>query len=61
MIKTEIQGSWKKQKAELKQKFANITDNDLIFTDGGKEEMIAKLQIRLGKTREEIRKIFASL
>jgi len=57
----EIKGSWNKQKSELKQKFAILTDNDLIFEEGEKEEMFRKLRIRLGKTKEELHKIIAAL
>lgn len=57
----EVKGSWNKQKSELKQKFAILTDNDLIFVEGEKEEMFRKLRIRLGKTKEELQKIMASL
>jgi len=56
-----LKGNWNKQKSELKQKFAVLTDNDLMFKEGAKEEMFAKLQIRLGKTKEELRRIFAAL
>ena len=61
MNTTEIKKNWNKQKAELKLKFEFLTDNDLKFADGKKEEMFGKLQIRLGKTREELRKIMAAL
>lgn len=57
----EIKGAWKKRKVELKQKFAFLTDNDLMFEDGEQEEMFKKLQIRLGKTKEELHKILAAL
>lgn len=56
-----LKSNWTKQKNELKQKFAVLTDNDLMFKEGAKEEMFAKLQIRLGKTKEELRRIFAAL
>ncbi|MCX6221842.1 MAG: CsbD family protein [Bacteroidia bacterium] len=43
-----------------KQKFAILTDNDLMFEEGKKEEMIGKLQITLGKTKEELHKIIGA-
>ena len=61
MNKTELKGNWNEQKARLKQKFAVLTDNDLMFEEGKREEMYGKLQIKLGKTREEIHKIINSL
>jgi uncharacterized protein YjbJ (UPF0337 family) len=52
--KTELKGNWNEQKGKLKQIFAILTDNDLMFEEGKKDEMLGKLQIRLGKTKEEL-------
>ncbi|OFX74955.1 MAG: general stress protein CsbD [Bacteroidetes bacterium GWE2_29_8] len=60
MNKTELKGTWNEQKAKLKQKFSKLTDNDLKFEEGKKEEMLAKIQIKLGKTKEELHKIIAA-
>jgi uncharacterized protein YjbJ (UPF0337 family) len=61
MNTTEVKGNWNEQKGKLKQKFADLTDNDLLFEEGKKEEMYGKLQIKLGKTKEELHKIISSL
>jgi uncharacterized protein YjbJ (UPF0337 family) len=61
MNKTEVKGNWNEQKGKLKQKFAILTDNDLMFEEGKKEEMFGRLQIKLGKTKEELHKIIASI
>ena len=61
MNTTELKGNWNQQKAMLKQKFAVLTDNDLMFAEGRKDEMIGKLQIKLGKTKEELQKIISEL
>jgi uncharacterized protein YjbJ (UPF0337 family) len=57
MNTTELKGDWEIQKAKLKQRFADLTDNDLMFLEGKKDEMLGKLQVKLGKTKEELRKI----
>lgn len=57
----ELQGTWKETKGKLKQKFAILTDNDLLFEEGKKDEMLGKLQIKLGKTKEELHNIIESL
>jgi uncharacterized protein YjbJ (UPF0337 family) len=54
MNKIEVAGNWKEQKGKLKQKFAALTENDLLFAKGKKEEMLDKLQAKLGKTKEEL-------
>jgi len=61
MNTTEMKGNWNEQKAKLKQKFAALTDNDLLFVEGKKDEMLAKLQNKLGKTKEELYKIIQAL
>lgn len=61
MNSTEVKGNWNEQKGKLKQKFAVLTDDDLMFAEGKKEEMLGRLQIKLGKTKEEILKIIASI
>lgn len=61
MNTTEVKGNWDEQKGKLKQKFAKLTDNDLLFIEGKKDEMLGKLQIKLGKTKEELHKIIQEL
>jgi uncharacterized protein YjbJ (UPF0337 family) len=61
MNTTEVKGIWNKQKGKLKQQFATLTDNDLMFEEGKKDEMLGKIQIKLGKTKEEFDKIMAAL
>ncbi|MBW4362261.1 CsbD family protein [Flavobacterium taihuense] len=61
MNTTELKGNWDEQKGKLKQKFAALTDNDLLFAEGKKEEMMGKLQIKLGKSKEELHKIIQAL
>ena len=58
---TEVKGTWAEQKGKLKQRFAILTDNDLMFADGKREEMLGRIEIKLGKTKEELRKIIEEL
>ena len=61
MNTTELKGNWNEQKAKLKQKFAVLTDNDLLLLEGKKEEMLGRLQIKLGKSKEELQKIITEI
>ncbi|OGS70610.1 MAG: general stress protein CsbD [Flavobacteria bacterium RIFCSPLOWO2_12_FULL_35_11] len=61
MNTTEAKGNWNIQKAKLKQKFADLTDNDLMYEEGQREEMLGKLQVKLGKTKEELNDFLESL
>ena len=61
-MKTEIiRGAWNEQKGKLKQRYAWLTDNDLMFEEGKEEEMLGKIQIKLGKTKEQLHDIIAAL
>ncbi len=61
MNKTELKGNWLEVKGKLKQQFATLTDDDLTFAEGKKDEMLGRLQIKLGKTKEQLHKIISSL
>jgi len=61
MNTTELKGNWEEQKGKLKQKFAQLTDDDLLFTEGKKDEMLGRLQIKLGKTKDDLFKILSDL
>ena len=58
---TELKGSWNDLKGKLKQKYAALTDNDLLYQSGKKDEMLGKLQVKLGKTKEELHNIISAL
>ena len=58
---TELKGNWNETKGKLKQKFAMLTDNDLLLLEGKHEEMYGRLQSKLGKTKDEIQKIISEL
>ena len=54
-------GYWNEKKEKLKEKYPNITDEDLLFREGKEKEMMELLGYKLGKTHEELRNIFAAL
>nr|NQU90408.1 CsbD family protein [Bacteroidota bacterium] len=58
---TEFKGDWNKTKGKLKQKFAMLTDSDLLLIEGKQDELLGRLQSKLGKTKEEVRKIISEL
>jgi uncharacterized protein YjbJ (UPF0337 family) len=61
MNKQEVKGNWDVQKGKLKQMFANLTDDDLMFVEGKKDEMLGRLEIKLGKSKTELDKIISTL
>ena len=58
---TELEGNWNEIKGKLKQKYAMLTDNDLLLVEGKQEEMLGRLQSKLGKTKEELHKLISEL
>ncbi len=54
----EIKGNWNEMKGKLKQKYGELTDDDLTYEDGKEDEMWGKLQQKLGKTKKEINSLF---
>lgn len=59
--KLEFKGNWNELKGKLKQQFASLTDNDVLYEEGKKDELLGRLQIKLGKTKEEIQKLINDL
>jgi len=58
---TELDGNWNETKGKLKQKFAMLTDNDLLLVEGKKDELLGRLQAKLGKSKEELNKLISEL
>ncbi|HEV3208636.1 MAG TPA: CsbD family protein [Chthoniobacterales bacterium] len=61
MNKLQIKGSWNEIKGKLKQQFGNLTDNDLTFAEGKEDELLGRLQKKLGKSKEELRVMIEKL
>jgi uncharacterized protein YjbJ (UPF0337 family) len=56
MNSLEIKGRYNEIKGKLKQKYADLTDDDLKYSEGQDDEFIGRLQKKLGKTKEDILK-----
>ncbi len=52
----EIKGDWNITKGKLKQKWAQLTDDDLVFVAGKQDELIGRIQKRTGEAREAVEK-----
>jgi uncharacterized protein YjbJ (UPF0337 family) len=61
MTKLQFKGSWNEVKGKLKQKYGQLTDNDLAFAEGKDDELLGRLEKQLGKTKEELRMEIESL
>jgi uncharacterized protein YjbJ (UPF0337 family) len=56
-----VKGNWNEIAGKLKQQYANLTDDDLLFKEVKEEEVLGRLQQKLGKTKEELRKIISKI
>ncbi len=61
MNTTELKGRWHELKGKLKKNYADLTDDDLQYEEGREEELYGKLQVKLGKTKEEVKKLIEEL
>jgi len=56
MNELQVKGNWNVIKGKLKQAYGELTDDDLVYSEGGEDELVGRLQKKLGKTKEEIRR-----
>lgn len=59
--KLKLKGGWNEVKGKLKQKYANLTDDDLLYEEGKDDELLGRLQQKIGQSKEDIKKWIESL
>ncbi|WP_346238391.1 CsbD family protein [Niabella insulamsoli] len=57
----KVKGNWNIVKGSLKQKWADLTDDDLLYEEGKEEEVVGRIQKRTGETKDNINKFFDDL
>ena len=61
MTKLQLKGSWNELKGKLKQQYGNLTDDDLVFSEGKEDELLGRLQKKLGKSKDEVRQMIEKM
>ncbi len=61
MTDLKLKGSWNEVKGKLKQKYGQLTDDDLRFAEGKQDEFLGRLPQKLGKSKEDLRRELESL
>jgi uncharacterized protein YjbJ (UPF0337 family) len=61
MTKLSLKGNWNEIKGKLKQKYANLTDDDLLFVEGKEDQVLGRIQQRTGQNKEDLRKEIEAL
>ena len=51
----KIKGNWNEMKGKIKQKYANLTDDDLLYEEGKEDELYGRIQKKTGRTKEEVK------
>ncbi len=59
--KLKLKGNWNEIKGKAKQQYANLSDDDLKYEDGKEDELVGRLQQKIGKTKEEVTNWLESL
>lgn len=50
----QLKGNWNELKGKIKQKYADLTDDDLKYEEGKDDELLGRLQQKIGKTKDEV-------
>lgn len=61
MNRLTFKGEWNEVKGKLKQKYGLLTDDDLAYAEGKDDELLGRLQKKLGKAKDEIQKIISEI
>lgn len=57
-VNDKIKGNWNELKGKLKQQYADLTDNDLLYVEGKEDELYGRLQKKFGKTKDQVKELF---
>ncbi|WP_276167851.1 CsbD family protein [Zobellia alginiliquefaciens] len=55
MNQEQLEGKWNQVKGQFKQKYGNLTDDDVTYSEGRFDEMLGKVQEKVGKGKEELK------
>ncbi|MFT3867520.1 MAG: general stress protein CsbD [Nibricoccus sp.] len=56
MNTTTLKGNWDSVQDKLKMKYSQLTDDDLVYTDGAEDELVGRIQKKTGESRERIQR-----
>ena len=59
--KLKLKGDWNETKGKIKQAYGDLSDDDLKYEEGKDDELVGRLQKKIGKTKEDVIKWIESL
>lgn len=54
MANLKLKGAWNEVKGKIKQQYADLTDDDLLYEEGKEDELLGRIQKKTGKTRDQV-------
>lgn len=57
----KLKGNWNEKRGKLKQEYGQLTDDDLAYSEGKEDELVGRLQRKLGKSKDEVRRIISDI
>lgn len=57
----ELKGYWNQAKGKLKERYAELTDDDLKYEEGKEDQLVGRLQEKLGKTKDEVKQMLRDI
>lgn len=56
-----LKGNWNELKGKIKAEYAELTDDDLTYEEGQEDQLLGRLQQKIGKTKQEVKDWIDSL
>jgi uncharacterized protein YjbJ (UPF0337 family) len=57
----KLKGNWNQIKGRLKQEYGNLTDDDLAYQEGQEDQLYGRLQEKLGKSKDEVKRFIDNI
>lgn len=61
MNELKFKGNWNQVKGKMKEKYGELTDDDLQYSEGKEDQLLGRLQQKLGKSKDEVRRIISNM
>jgi uncharacterized protein YjbJ (UPF0337 family) len=58
VTKLKLKGNWNIVKGKLRQKWAQLNEDDLLYVEGREEELVGRIQKRTGANRADVEQVF---
>jgi len=59
-LSDKIRGNWNTIKGRVKEEYAEVTDDQLLYEEGQEDQLVGNLQKAMGKTKEEVKEFIDS-